>query len=60
MEQLDKDIPALEKQKAALEQQLASGISDFAEIQKISQELKTIGETLDEKSMRWLEIHEEL
>ncbi len=60
LEQLDKDIPKLEKQKLDLENKLASGITDFAEIQKISNELKTISDALDEKSMRWLEIQEEL
>ncbi len=60
LEQLDKDIPQLEKQKLELENKLASGITDFAEIQKISNELKTISDALDEKSMRWLEIQEEL
>ena len=60
LEQLDKDIPLLEKQKLDLENKLASGLTDFNEIQKISDLLKSIIEALDEKSMRWLEIQEEL
>jgi ATP-binding cassette subfamily F protein uup len=60
LEQLDKDIPQLEKQKLELENKLASGLTDFNEIQKISDQLKSIVETLDEKSIRWLEIQEEL
>jgi len=60
LEQLDKDIPQLEKQKLELENKLAGGLTDFNEIQKISNELKMVSDSLDEKSMRWLEIQEEL
>ena len=60
LDQLDKDIPLLEKQKVELEQKLASGLSDFNEIQKLGVQLQEITQQLDEKSMRWLEIQEEL
>lgn len=59
LELLDAEIPKLEKQKQELELQLASGITDYAEIQKISAALTTISDALDEKTMRWLEIQEE-
>ncbi len=60
LEQLELEIPQFEKRKLELETQLASGITDYTEIQKISDELKTIALSLDEKSLRWLEIQEEL
>ena len=60
LDQLDKDIPLLEKQKVELEQKLASEASDFSEIQKLGIQLQEITQQLDEKSMRWLEIQEEL
>lgn len=60
LDQLDKDIPLLEKQKVELEQKLASEASDFNEIQKLGIQLQEITQQLDEKSMRWLEIQEEL
>jgi len=34
--------------------------TDYNEIQKLSDELKSLSNTLDEKSMRWLEIQEEI
>ena len=60
LEQLDLDIPLLEKQKLELENKLASGLTDFEAIQKISDNLKSITNSLDEKSLRWLEIQEEM
>lgn len=60
LEQLDLEIPQLEKRKLELETQLASGIIDYNEIQKIGDELKVITLSIDEKSLRWLEIQDEL
>lgn len=60
LEQLESDIPVLEKKKKELEDSLASGITDYSEIQKLSSELQQINDELDEKSTRWLEIQEEL
>jgi ABC transport system ATP-binding/permease protein len=59
LELLEAEIPKLEQQKLELETQLASGITDYSEIQKVSDELKTLSHVLDEKSLRWLEIQEE-
>lgn len=58
--ELEKEIPLLENKKADLEKQLASGITDYIQIQKLGEELKKISEELDEKSMQWLEIQENL
>lgn len=60
LEELEKDIPKLEAKKKELESQLHAGLTDYAEIQKISDALKTLNDSLDEKSLRWLEIHEQL
>lgn len=59
LDELEKAIPALEEKKKKLENELSSGITDYAQIQKLSDELKSLNETLDAKSMRWLEIQEE-
>jgi len=60
LDELEKAIPALEKKKLELETQLASGITDYNEIQKLGEALKAVSEDLDEKSLRWLEIQEEM
>ena len=53
-------MPKLEEKKLELETKLAAGITEYNEIQKISEELKSIANELDEKSTRWLEIQEEV
>jgi ABC transport system ATP-binding/permease protein len=60
LDELELQIPKLEDKKKQLENELASGISDYSEIKKLSDELQKITNELDEKSMRWLEIQEEL
>lgn len=60
LEELEKQIPALEVKKIHLEKELASGITDYNQIQKLSDELKSLSEELEQKSMRWLEIQEEM
>ncbi|MBU7578510.1 MAG: ABC transporter ATP-binding protein, partial [Flavihumibacter sp.] len=57
-EQLEKDIPKLEKEKAALSEKLASGKLEFQELQEISLKIGKISEELEEKEMRWLELSE--
>lgn len=59
LDELESEIPKLENKKVELETQLASGISDYTEIQKLTDEIKKVSSALDEKSMRWLEIQEE-
>jgi len=57
-EQLEKEIEMLEQQKVELEAKLNSGISDFESLQKLSEEIKAIIESIDEKTMRWMELEE--
>jgi ABC transport system ATP-binding/permease protein len=60
LQQLEEEIPALEEKKLRLENELASGITNYDEIKKLTNELSALNEELDAKSMRWLEIQEEL
>lgn len=60
LEELEVEIPKLEKEKQSLEQKLSSGITDYSQIQELTLQLKTIAGVLEEKSMRWLEIQEEI
>lgn len=60
LQDLEVEIPHLELKKKELESRLAEGLSDYNEIQKISEEVFKVTQELDTKSMRWLEIQEEL
>ena len=60
LEDIEAALPVLEEKKKALEVQLSSGLTDYNEIQKISDALKVINNDLDAKGLRWLEIQEEL
>ena len=57
-EQLGDEIEILHKQKAILEQKLASGSSNHEEVIEWSAEFETIKSALDEKELRWLELSE--
>ncbi len=57
LENLDKDIPVLQKEKEALETKMSSNIS-YDEIQKLSLRVNEIIAALDLKEMRWLELSE--
>lgn len=59
LEDLEKEIPKLEKQKKDLELKLSDNNNDYPTIEKLSEDLKNISYQLDEKSMRWLEIQDE-
>jgi ATP-binding cassette subfamily F protein uup len=59
LDDLESEIAELEEKKLNLENELIGGVTDYDEIQKISETLKIIAEDLDEKSMRWMEIQEE-
>lgn len=58
LEQLEKQIPELEKRKAEIEHELATQFDDYERIMKLSAELEQIKADLDEKGMRWLELSE--
>ena len=57
-EQLEKDIEILEKQKQELENELQKDGLSFDDINTKSEELGKIIQTLDEKTLRWLELDE--
>jgi ATP-binding cassette subfamily F protein uup len=58
MEQLEKDIAALEDEKKQIEEALCGGTTSVDEITAMSKRLPLLNEELDEKSMRWLELSE--
>jgi ABC transport system ATP-binding/permease protein len=57
LENLDKEIPALQKEKETLELKMSENIS-YEEIQKIGVRVNEIIAALDVKEMRWLELSE--
>jgi ATP-binding cassette subfamily F protein uup len=58
LEQLEKDIEALEAEKKQIEEALCGGTTSVDEITKLSKRLSVLNDELDEKSMRWLELSE--
>ncbi len=58
LEQLDKDLPALEAEKEQLENEMSSGNMPYDALQKASERIQTINDSLAEKEMRWLELSE--
>jgi ATP-binding cassette subfamily F protein uup len=58
MEQLEKDIAALEDEKKQIEEALCGGTTSVDEITAMSKRLPVLNDELDEKSMRWLELSE--
>ena len=59
-EQLEKDIPQLQKEKTDLEEKMNTGSMDYDALQKAAQRISTIVQLLDEKEMRWLELSERI
>ena len=57
-EQLEKDIAALEAEKAQIEEALCSGTLSVEELTEKSKRLPELNDELDEKTMRWLELSE--
>ena len=57
-EQLESDIPALEREKAVLEKQMNEGTLSYDELQSAANRIGVIISLLDEKEMRWLELSE--
>ncbi|ADE81798.1 ABC transporter ATP-binding protein [Xylanibacter ruminicola] len=58
LEQLEKDIEALEVEKKQIEEALCGGTTSVEEITTMSKRLPVLNDELDEKSMRWLELSE--
>ncbi|MEP7239150.1 MAG: ATP-binding cassette domain-containing protein, partial [Ferruginibacter sp.] len=59
-EQLEKEIPELQKEKATLEEKMNAGSMDYDALQKAAERISTIVQLLDEKEMRWLELSERI
>lgn len=55
---LEKDIARLESRKAAIFSSLNDAAIDADQMTKLSEELGTVQEQLDEKEMRWLELED--
>ena len=57
-DQLEKEIAALEEEQKHIEEALCGGNVNIDEITEMSKRLPVLKESLDEKSMRWLELSE--
>lgn len=57
LEQLEKDMPALEIEKAELTEKMSSNIP-YDELEKVNKRMIEITTALEEKEMRWLELSE--
>lgn len=57
-EQLEKDIPALEKEKAEITEKMSTGNIAYEELDKLSKRITEVTQLLEEKEMRWLELSE--
>jgi ABC transport system ATP-binding/permease protein len=60
LEALEKELPALQKEKEDVELKMAEGKMGFEELQKAAAKISEILKLLDEKEMRWLELSEKM
>ncbi|HUC83063.1 MAG TPA: ATP-binding cassette domain-containing protein, partial [Flavisolibacter sp.] len=58
LDTLSKELPQLEKERAALSEQLSDPGLPFEKLQQISERISQVNELIDEKEMRWLELSE--
>jgi ATP-binding cassette subfamily F protein uup len=59
-ESIEKEMPLLRAEKAALEEKMNSGSIGFEELQRAAARIGEITTLLDEKEMRWLELSERI
>jgi ATP-binding cassette subfamily F protein uup len=59
-ELLEKEIPALEKEKELLAVKMNNGSLDFEKLQSVSERISEIVVLLDKKELRWLELSEKV
>jgi len=52
------EIDLLEKEKKSIEDEIGLGGTDYEELQKLSSRIGVVIETIDEKSLRWMELDE--
>ena len=57
-EKLQKEIDELEKKKTEVTTQLNGGTTDHQQLQKLASEIQKINDTLEEKTLRWMELAE--
>jgi ATP-binding cassette subfamily F protein uup len=57
-EQLEKEIPALTKEKEEITYKLNSGAVPFDELQALANRIAVLTTMLDAKELRWLELSE--
>ncbi|WP_425423921.1 hypothetical protein [Sporocytophaga myxococcoides] len=57
-ETLEKEIEKLEKKKTELTDKLSSSSISHDELTKLSKEFENVNSTLEEKTLRWLELSE--
>jgi len=55
---LEKELAELAGEKAVLEEKMSAGNLAFAELQQLSERIVAVGNQIDEKEMRWLELSE--
>lgn len=58
LEQLEKEIPVLEKEKEQLTEKMNTASGNHLELQQAAERFAEVSNLLDEKSMRWLELSE--
>jgi ABC transport system ATP-binding/permease protein len=58
LELLEKEMADLTREKENITEKLNSGTAPFEELQKLSQRIGEVTNTLDEKELRWLELSE--
>ena len=58
LDELERKMPLLEKEKAALEAQLSGGLTSPDDIAKASTRYREVQSELDDAEMRWLELNE--
>jgi ABC transport system ATP-binding/permease protein len=58
LDNLPIEISQLESKKASLTEQLTSGITDHAALEKIAKEIEEITQLIEQKTERWLELSE--
>ncbi len=56
LEQLEKDIESLTAEKSNLESKMSGGLTDSAELQKVTTRFAEVSDLLDTKETRWLEL----
>jgi ATP-binding cassette subfamily F protein uup len=56
IKRLEKQISNLEEEKSSILKEFETGISDPSEINRLSEKLAQINQTLEEKEMKWLEL----